>query len=336
MQNPIHGPGGDSIIAMPRKSKNQEIGAEIEKGSPPGDMGISSDMYGDLVFENTRWFTSCIAILRRDLHKSSDETDSMLFHWLGFGTFRELSLEDQRRRPYVRYNPLYWLMWFGTIVSLFTGLKFHGLAGQGQPVHDNETRVEYEARVHWVYTTTGGMIWVCIKCVCELLYYASKESQESHFFLGYILPEILSFVMALCLALGNVAFVRVMQLKSRSGVRSIIVCNVVFSVGLLTAVIFQSIHDGIHLQENSGFQQAYYVFALMAKFCCVFFYLLAACIYGRLWSLYESQSKNIRGRINEAAPAILAATGMVCLVVVGLKGHVSNTPLEQYVLSTFI
>ena len=284
----------------------------------------------------------CWLAFKRDVLVAWDLTDEMLFHWLGVGSFRKLPLSLQREHWFVKWNLGYWFIWFGTIVSLFLGEKWHGLFGQVGKVSDDETRVEFEARVHWLYTTSGGMMCNLAKAVCSLLYcLIFWNHSKPNYFTHSVLPQLATCVMALAFALGNVCFVKVMQKKSRSGVRSIIVCNIVFSLGLFICFVVSCVEGG---SLSSGEAEPWdeegidpwslcqIVVKFMASICCIFFYVLATLLYSRLWSLYPARASNLGEKVLEAAPSIVAAALMVTLVIVGFHSKESR----QFIYSSFM
>jgi hypothetical protein len=321
-QGPSH-PEVSPPIPPPADTRMNSL--EITKASDPSTAQTGGD--------------GCCMAFKRDVLEAWDLTDDMLFHWLGVGSFRELPLSLQRECWFVKWNPVYWFIWFGTIVSLFIGEKWHRLFGQVGKVSDDETRVEFEARVHWLYTTSGGMICNLAKAILTLIYDAALENSQPHFFKKIILPLIATCVMASSFALGNVCFVRMMRKKSRSGVRSIIVCNAVFSLGLFTSFVVSSIEGGHHSVNPiadwnaKGTSSTFWaVGKILASVCCIFFYVLATLLYSRLWNLYPAKASNSWGQIIEAAPSVFAAAIMVTLVVIGLKYKKYRT----YIYSSFM
>lgn len=275
----------------------------------------------------------------QEIYKVWDMTDEMLFHWLGFGAFRTMDLSEQRKIWFVRFNPFYWILWFGTIVSLFVGRRFHSIFGQGGIVHPNEARIEYEARVHWIYCSSGGMLCVFMKNILYLIYFAMIEVFTTRFFLTYVLPLIIGSAMAVAFAFGNASFLQAMKKKNRSGVRSVIMCNVVFSLGLsicfvvITAEHGQtSSHENKYFNEKTLYEKAYFIGSYFVKCCCLFFYLLATCLYGRLWSFYEASTNTLSGKILEALPSFISASIMTGLVFIGFTDH----EFRQYIYATFV
>ncbi len=66
----------------------------------------------------------------RSIQWSKDASDEMIFHWLCPTSFNEKPLPDKRRACVVSCNPLYWLVFLMTFLSLWLGREFHLAFGQ--------------------------------------------------------------------------------------------------------------------------------------------------------------------------------------------------------------
>jgi hypothetical protein len=75
-----------------------------------------------------------------------DASDEMLIHWLCPSSFQRQypTLATQRAHYCVKCNPLYWLAWIVTLLSLWLGREGHRLVDQDGPVSVEEHREEYE------------------------------------------------------------------------------------------------------------------------------------------------------------------------------------------------
>lgn len=73
-----------------------------------------------------------------------------------------LSFEEQLQHPCIRYNPCYWLLMLVTTPCVCWGRWIHALLGQGGPVRDDESEIEREARIQWIYTTGVSPTPTCV------------------------------------------------------------------------------------------------------------------------------------------------------------------------------
>ena len=113
--------------------------------------------------------------IRGRVEWAADASDEMIFHWLCTAAFNDRGLDHARSTCVVRWNPLYWVAFLVTVLSLFVGREFHILLDQGNAVNAHEQRQEYEVRVHWVYCTTGAMLWVMARSIMTLMYDAAMS-----------------------------------------------------------------------------------------------------------------------------------------------------------------
>ena len=66
---------------------------------------------------------------------AADASDEMIFHWLCTAAFNDRGLDHARSTCVVRWNPLYWVAFLVTVLSLFVGREFHILLDQGNAVN---------------------------------------------------------------------------------------------------------------------------------------------------------------------------------------------------------
>lgn len=96
-----------------------------------------------------------------DLWWGFRESHTMIVMWnFPSSIAYSLSFEEQLQHPCIRYNPLYWLCTLITMPCLCWGRWIHALLGQGGPVRHDESTIEREARIQWIYTT--GLSLLCV------------------------------------------------------------------------------------------------------------------------------------------------------------------------------
>jgi len=219
-----------------------------------------------LAFEHAGpWSRTCWSI---------DASDEMLFDWLCTSQFNEKSLSEQRSACVVRWNPLYWICFIVTFLSLWLGREGHRLVGQAGPVSKEERRDEYEVRVHWLYTTTGAMLWVFVRSILTIFYdwaeaatvdwaaimvtwavvacYCASNAGNDH---AIALRRVWATLLCVlrcarplaalvqvelgCAAPRSVSrtvLLRAMAARNMVGTRCIIVCNAVFALCMLASL----------------------------------------------------------------------------------------------------
>jgi hypothetical protein len=257
-----------------------------------------------------------------------DASDEMLFHWLCTSRFNSKTLHDQRNSCIVKYNPFYWMVFIVTYLSLGLGREFHILIGQGDPVSDTERRSEYEVRVHWVYCTTGAMLWVCVRSIFTILMWMCGIDDLDW------LAVAVTWTLVMFYCAGNAVFLRMMHRRNLVGTRSIIVCNAVFSLCMLGSLITFGISVRNHFDDYDTVDAISNLYVLFEKSVAVVFFLMATAIYMKLWSLYRFNGRNFKRRMLETIPAILSA--LVMLVLMYLALFYDQHEFQPYVWATFI
>jgi len=280
------------------------LAAEIKVNSDLGDLGVQ---------------LSGPPAPTSDWAWASDAAHEMLIHWLCpcCHTFNELSREEQLRSRRIRYNPFYYVCaYLPTVLSLYVGLKVHMLMGQSGPVGAEETRVEYEARVHWIYCTSGAMVAVAATDLLEAIYYTIQQK----FFEVYI-GILISLVICIAFVGGNHMFLWMMVRRSLVGVRSIIMCNLMFSVSMLSDLVLLVCEykwSKENVEKEHGFALVMLIFKLLERLACVAFFVVATFIYARLWSLYRYDGRSLGRRLCQILPALVAACAISGLMLFGL------------------
>ena len=282
--------------------------------------------------------------MRGRVEWSVDASDEMIFHWVCSSKFNEQELDVARQTCTVRWNPLYWIAFLATFLSLFVGREFHILLSQGGPVNMPEARQEYEVRVHWVYCTSGAMLWVAARSVMTLLYDAAISERVN------LMEEVVCWIIVSMFCAGNSVFLRMMRLRSLAGVRCIVICNFVFTACMFASLCY---YIGLCAKHNNGdddddddddneaqckthgefWPTVYIIFLIFEKLVAVLFFIVATIIYARLWSQYKFDGRDLKQRLCETIPAILAAVTMLLLMFIALV--FKNDALEPYVWATF-
>ena len=85
----------------------------------------------------------------------------MLFHWLCTKSFNEdQTLEEQRAAPSVKRNPLYWLAFIATFLSLWLGREFHILLDQVTMTATNFMESNNRSQAHLPFLFSISLILV--------------------------------------------------------------------------------------------------------------------------------------------------------------------------------
>ena len=303
---------------------------------------------------------------------AADASDEMLFHWLCTSEFNKRCAEPgyAHSRCIVRWNPLYWGAFIVTVLSLFAGREFHICLGQGEKVNPKETRQEYEVRVHWVYCTSGAMIWVLVQSVLWILWdllppavhnYDDDNDDDDKL---HMMAKVVSWVVVFFFCGGNAVFLRMIRLRHLAGVRCIIICNLIFTGCMFCSLIYyvdvcaeeyladdndlddkdkRIKEDDDDTQENcrkagdsiGGIieNRGEMVWSLITKFGAVLFFIMATVIYARLWSEYKYDGRDLKRRLCETIPMMMAALAMLVLMFIALIRK--DSKLQPYVWATF-
>lgn len=256
---------------------------------------------------------------------SWDATDEMLFE-LCPQRFKDQSLETRRQACIVKYNPLYWIVFFVIFISLWLGREFHILFGQGGPVRKDESSPEYNVRVQWVYSTSGQMILVFLNCVVTVLsaIVGAKINAVS---------MAVNFVVVVGYCVGNAVLLRMMRLRHLAGTRVIIVSNGIFSLSMLSSLICYSAEVIWRLDELSANKAMRKVFVVLNKSIAVLFIVAASLDYCNLWYLYKYDGRDMTRRMCETLPAVLSACAMMFLMYLGFL--YDSSEFEPYIWAAF-
>ena len=88
----------------------------------------------------------------------------------------------------IKYNPLYWLTLFVTVPFCVLGKRLHALIGQGRPVRDDETELETEARVVYVYGFDSFfVVFIVYELINAIVDAATGTSVESNVWTGLLI-----------------------------------------------------------------------------------------------------------------------------------------------------
>jgi len=294
---------------------NDSVGSFEDRGTSPQIPRLTESIVSPKMKERFKW--------------SQDASDEMIFHWLCTSRFTSQTLEDQRLSCVVKYNPLYWMVFVVTFLSLGLGREFHILLGQGGPVSESERRDEYEVRVHWVYCTTGAMLWVMARSFLTIFLAICSLYDP----LDWI-AIIVTWTLVICYCTGNSVFLKMMHIRSLYGIRSIIICNLIFSICMFGSLITFFIDVCSKFHQFNTWDAINNVYVLFEKTVAVVFFLMATAIYMRLWSIYRYDGRNFKRRILETIPSIIAAMVMFCLMYLAL--FYDKHEFQPYVWATFI
>jgi hypothetical protein len=145
-----------------------------------------------------------------------------------------------------------------------------------------------------------------------------------------------------------------MRLRNMAGVRCIIICNFVFTVCMFASLVYFMVEcakinasddddddniddlDVTAAQCKTGgdfWATMDVAFVMFEKLSAVLFFMMATVIYARLWSIYKFDGRDLKQRLCETIPAVIAALAMLVLMFLALVAK--NDELQPYVWATF-
>lgn len=237
----------------------------------------------------------------------------MILAWMCPPAFKAHPYEFQRESCRVRWNPGYWVCWFGGFGCILPGLWFHTLFGQDGQLREDETLVEREVRVHWVYGCDGPMVLELIYEVYSVFVNLGHADWDEAF------SCTIAIVVAGCYMMGNVIFMRAMKLQHYVEIRMCIMAGAAFGIGLAIALVGSLVRGPRGLPgeeyliynattkhwENPSHNNVTSIFVVdvggdevnleehvpgvswILKGAVVFFMFLSVFCYRRLWNLHK-------------------------------------------------
>ena len=139
------------------------------------------------------------------------------------------------------------------------------------------------------------MLWVFVRSVLTAINaWASNSPLDD-------VGLLVTWVVVFCYVASNAALLHMMSIRNMVGTRSIIVCNLVFSLCMLASLVSYSVNAWYSPPESSS-DGLYLAYELFEKGSAVIFFLMATVIYCKLWSLYRFSDRNLKRRICETIP----------------------------------
>lgn len=231
---------------------------------------------------------------------SWDEAHEMMLGMLGFvpGVSRK-----RWRAPALRLNPLYWVAWAASAAMLAGGRLVHALFGQHGKVRPDESHVEHETRVQWIYANDCTYAVSVLLDVWALgreidLFVWHRHAYDGH---HEAVGTLIGLGLLLATIASNVAFYRSMRNRSTAGVRAAIGGNAGFATVMSIALAGAAQRKGLAILKWSWFMRA----------MAVFFAILALPTYTKLWDGYQEE------RIGARASLVVTALpfGAVCALM---------------------
>lgn len=221
-------------------------------------------------------FTSTWELLKHDFKWGSDESHFMLVRYCFF--WMDRPVEEVLQHPVVRFNPLYWLLWFLAIICLVSGRWTHSVFGQGDGF-PGESELEREVRIYWLYCTDGPVLMATLVDFYELGVAIEDNA------LGWnndTLILFISFCVNFGFLAGNITFAHAMRQRRATAVKMILGCNFAFASGLAVALVYGAV-KGYSAWDSDNEEIVSYTLRVIV----VLFVLLACYIYAPLWNHYD-------------------------------------------------
>lgn len=130
--------------------------------------------------------------------------------------------------------PVFWSIWALVCFSVLSGKWVHGLVGQAGPVRPDESALEREIRVQWIYASDGPFLLSLALNLASLAAAVLSQSLGANhdtLMLGVSSAINVGFLFA------NVSFLHGMRHRMAQSVRCNIVFNFAFASALAVALL---------------------------------------------------------------------------------------------------
>ena len=183
------------------------------------------------------------------------------------------SLRRQTEAFYVRWNPLYYLVFIFAAICIVVGRIEHSIiCSQGQPVRGDETDIEKEIRIHWIYFFDGFYALFLLKNLAmQAITFTSGTSAAA----GVLLAVQVGAVGAIFM--GNACMIHAMRQRSVLLTRAVVVAVLTF--GLTLAWWFT--HCLIHGEAATT------TIEWVGRACLAAFFAWEGLVFLQLWSAYR-------------------------------------------------
>ncbi|CAM9280592.1 unnamed protein product [Phaeothamnion confervicola] len=139
---------------------------------------------------------------------------------------------DGSIKGWARYNPCYWVVaWTPLFIMVLVGYVLHSYFRQGGPVHDKETKLEYNCRIMWIYPMNGYFAIAFVLAAASMVYAVFAG------FYKFAGCAVYAMVVWGAVIAGNVAGIQAMATRSAFSIKLFVAANIGFSVGLLLLLV---------------------------------------------------------------------------------------------------
>lgn len=196
------------------------------------------------------------------------------------------SMEEKLESPFIKYNPIYWLLWFPTALMLCGGRLVHKLFGQHDKVRHDELEVEHEVRVQWIYANDVMFFVSAVIDISALGHEIDLMAFHKHLADGHeeTTAVLIGTVLLTVTILGNVGFYRAMKCRDQLGVRAAIAGNAGFAVIMTVLMVYGCLRRIAHGRANKLLSKSFFTRAMT-----VLFAIMAIPCYKKLWNAYEER-----------------------------------------------
>ena len=203
----------------------------------------------------------------------------------------ETASKDWRSyRWIVMRNPFYWAAWLVTVLLIMLGRRLHYVAGQHGPVGEPETSTEHEVRIWWIYPSDGAFTGGLCLVAGDALWYSVDSVREDK---DQWTTLIISFVLYTSIITSNFLFLNAMRQRSSLHVKAFIAGNAALAFALLALLIISAVRiatgraPASMKRAWSAHSILYILYSWVLRTGFVFFLLLMAATYFRLWFTYD-------------------------------------------------
>ena len=190
----------------------------------------------------------------------------------------------------VVYNPFYWPAWLATVLLIMLGRRLHYIADQHEPIAVPESHTEHEIRVWWIYPSDGAFAGGLFLVACDALWYAgSGKITESDCWSMLVI----SVVIYSSIITSNFLFLNAMRQRSSLHVKMFVAGNAALALALTILLITSGVRIATGnappsiRREMSGHGLLYVLYTWALRVGFVFFMVLMAATYFRLWFAYD-------------------------------------------------
>jgi len=187
------------------------------------------------------------------------------------------------QKCFLKYNPLYWFCWLGIASLIFMGQLVHYPLDQHRRTRKDETELEGEVRIQWIYCCDGCYALMILYDIGEFFFYWADDG------LTWNSTEVKCgancYLVALAIYSGLLAtdclFLNAMKQQNELMFRGSIVTVLLFGVVVLICLLISALTGNLDDASDDV------TFSWFMRVCVVLMYVVMGMFYCKLWHVYR-------------------------------------------------